>query len=388
MTDKIKITDLDELTAPSDGDWVPVVDISDTTQSADGTTKKVTKAKLKGLNWEGTWAAGTYTRDDAVENDGSAWVCIASSTTEEPSGVATDWDLLASKGDTGSTGATGSTGSQGIQGEKGLNWQGAWSAGTYQIDDAVEHNGSSWVAIAVTTQEPSGAASEWDLLAEKGADGLGSGDMSKATYDPTNINGSAFNRDNHIDGTTYKGYSASEKTKLAGIETAADVTDAGNVGAVNAAATSKATPVDADSFPIVDSEASNVIKRVTGTNLKAFLKTYIDAMTSTFTNKRVNPRTASSTTASSLTPDLSAANIYYRTTQTATLTINAPIGTPVIGETIAIYVDSAGAQTLTINSTYKAFGAAFPAATTAGKTFLMTAQFNGTDWKTTWANAV
>ena len=108
----------------------------------------------------------------------------------------------------------------------------------------------------------------------------------------------------------------------------------------------------------------------------------------TVTSKRIQPRTSSSTTASTLTPDLSSANVYYRTTQTATLTIDAPTGTPVIGETIMIYVDSVGAQTLTINATYKAFGAAFPATTTAGKTFMMSAQWNGTDWKTLWANAV
>lgn len=108
----------------------------------------------------------------------------------------------------------------------------------------------------------------------------------------------------------------------------------------------------------------------------------------TVTSKRIQPRTASSTTSSNLSPDLSTANVYYRTTQTATLTIDAPTGTPVIGETIMIYVDSAGAQTLTINATYKAFGAAFPAATTAGKTFMMSCQYNGTNWKTLWANAV
>lgn len=110
--------------------------------------------------------------------------------------------------------------------------------------------------------------------------------------------------------------------------------------------------------------------------------------TQTVTNKRNQPRTASSTTSSNLSPDLATANVYYRTTQTATLTIDAPTGTPVIGEVIAIYVDSAGAQTLTINATYKAFGSAFPAATTAGKTFMMICQYNGTDWKCTWSNAV
>lgn len=110
--------------------------------------------------------------------------------------------------------------------------------------------------------------------------------------------------------------------------------------------------------------------------------------TATLTNKRIQPRTASSTTAASITPDLSSANVYFRTTQTATLTIDAPIGTPVIGETIVIYVDSVAAQTLTINATYKVFGAAFPATTTAGKTFQLSAMFNGTDWKTLWANLV
>lgn len=87
-----------------------------------------------------------------------------------------------------------------------------------------------------------------------------------------------LDQDDIGDGTTYKQYSATDKTKLAWIETAADVTDAANVWAVNAAASSKATPVDADSFPIVDSEASNVIKRLTFTNLKAFLKTYFDTL--------------------------------------------------------------------------------------------------------------
>jgi len=110
--------------------------------------------------------------------------------------------------------------------------------------------------------------------------------------------------------------------------------------------------------------------------------------TDTITGKRIQPRTASSTTSSNLSPDLSTANVYYRTTQTATLTIGAPTGTPVIGETIMMYIDSAGAQTVNFNATYIPFGAAFPATTTAGKTLMISAQYNGTNWKTLWANAV
>jgi hypothetical protein len=110
--------------------------------------------------------------------------------------------------------------------------------------------------------------------------------------------------------------------------------------------------------------------------------------TSTLTNKRTQPRTSSSTSSSTLTPDLSSANVYFRTTQTTGLTINAPTGTPVIGEVIVIYVDSAGSQTLTMNATYIPFGTAFPATTTAGKTLMLTAQFNGANWKTCWSEAV
>jgi hypothetical protein len=44
------------------------------------------------------------------------------------------------------------------------------------------------------------------------------------------------------------------------------------------AATSKATPVDADELPLVDSAASNVLKKLTWANLKATLKTYFDTL--------------------------------------------------------------------------------------------------------------
>jgi collagen type VII alpha len=77
-------------------------------------------------------------------------------------------------GPTGVTGATGPTGPTGVTGATGptgagVNWLGAWSAGTYQQYDAVEHNGSSYVANTTTTQEP--PDTQWDLLAQEGAVG-------------------------------------------------------------------------------------------------------------------------------------------------------------------------------------------------------------------------
>jgi hypothetical protein len=67
-------------------------------------------------------------------------------------------------------------------------------------------------------------------------------------------------------------------TKLDGIEAAADVTDAGNVGSAIHGATAKTTPVDADTTALIDSAASNVLKKVTWANVKATLKTYFDGI--------------------------------------------------------------------------------------------------------------
>lgn len=66
------------------------------------------------------------------------------------------------------------------------------------------------------------------------------------------------------------------ETKLATIETNADVTDAANVGAVLHGASAKATPVDADTVSLIDSAASNALKKLSWANIKATLKSYFD----------------------------------------------------------------------------------------------------------------
>jgi hypothetical protein len=51
----------------------------------------------------------------------------------------------------------------------------------------------------------------------------GGGDMLASTYDPGAVAANVYNADNHIDGTTNKVYSATEKTKLSGIAAGAEV---------------------------------------------------------------------------------------------------------------------------------------------------------------------
>ena len=80
-----------------------------------------------------------------------------------------------------------------------------------------------------------------------------------------------------LDATTAS-FTTADETKLDGIEALADVTDAGNVGSSIDGATAKTTPVDADTMPLIDSAASNVLKKVTWANIKATLKTYFDTL--------------------------------------------------------------------------------------------------------------
>lgn len=173
-----------------------------------------------------------------------------------------------------------------------------------------------------------------------------------------------------------------QETKLDSVETNADVTDAANVGAVNAAATSKTTPIDADSFPIADSAASNVIKRVTFTNLKAFLKTYIDSMTSTFTNKRITKRVGTTASSSTPTPSADDHDVYTVTALAANATFGAPTGTPTNGQPLILRVkDNGTARTLAYNAIYRAIGVTLPTETVISKTIYLGMIYNSADTK-------
>lgn len=66
--------------------------------------------------------------------------------------------------------------------------------------------------------------------------------------------------------------------KLNGIETAADVTDAANVGPAIHGTTAKTTPADADALPLIDNAAANALKKVTWANIKATLATYFNGL--------------------------------------------------------------------------------------------------------------
>jgi hypothetical protein len=90
--------------------------------------------------------------------------------------------------------------------------------------------------------------------------------------------------------------------------------------------------------------------------------------TETLTNKRINPRTSSTASTATLTPDISAFDQYNLTAQAASLAVAAPTGTPVDGNRLTIRIlDNGTSQSVSWNATYTPTSTALPLATSAGK---------------------
>lgn len=171
---------------------------------------------------KGTYNGATaYTVGDFVDYNGSSYACIENSTGNLPTD--TDyWALLAEKGekgdngdtgeqgiqgekgDKGDKGDTGEQGIQGIQGEQGIQgiqgvagengtdgdsftWLGEYAGGTtYNIGEAVSYNGSSYMCKLSSTGNLPTNTTYWDLMAAKGTDGSGTGDVTGAASSTNN----------------------------------------------------------------------------------------------------------------------------------------------------------------------------------------------------------
>lgn len=148
------------------------------------------------------------------------------------------------------------------------------------------------------------------------------------------------------------------KTKVDGVEEDADVTDAGNVGSSIHGATAKTTPVDADELPLIDSAASNALKKLTWANLKATAKTYFDTLyvaiggalgtpsSGTLTNCTF-PTLNQNTTGSAATLT-TARTVRTNLASTSTASFNGSANiTPGVTGTLAVGNGGTGAATLT-----------------------------------------
>lgn len=120
------------------------------------------------------------------------------------------------------------------------------------------------------------AATTDDVNVFKPTDVTGNGRWIRMSVEMSNhenlsgLLGGATNDHQHL--------TTAQLSKLNGIEAGADVTDAANVGSSIAGTSEKTAMVDADSFGIIDSAASNALKRITLGSLKTLLRTAWDSI--------------------------------------------------------------------------------------------------------------
>jgi hypothetical protein len=106
------------------------------------------------FNWRGAWNNTTaYATNDAVSFGGSSYICLLGNT-GIPTSNTTYWSLLAQSG------------------SQGVVWRGDWSSvAAYNVDDAVQSGGSSYVCLVANTNQVPPNATYWGLMASKGATG-------------------------------------------------------------------------------------------------------------------------------------------------------------------------------------------------------------------------
>lgn len=98
----------------------------------------------------------------------------------------------------------------------------------YSVEWAYITIASKFTDLTDTPESYVGQASKFlavksDLSGIEFVSPSGAGDMLASVYDPTGKNADAFNVDNHVSGSTNKVFTATEKTKLSGIASGAEV---------------------------------------------------------------------------------------------------------------------------------------------------------------------
>lgn len=321
-----------------------------------GETGEIGPAGADGAScvWEGAWVTSTaYQLQDIVTSGGSSYVCVVAHTSGT---FATDlaagkWELACESG-------------------LDITWEGAYSAGTtYTINDAVSYNGSSYICILESTGNVPTNETYWNLMALKGTDGAGSGDVT----------GPASSTDNAI-------ARFHETTGKIIQNSGATIDDSGNVVANNIAsgATVSGSNTGDQTLPTRDSLGLDTddspqfagieLGHATDTTIARSSAGVISvegvvipsiSSTNTLTNKRITPRVGSTT--SSATPTINTDNydMYILTAQAEAITSFTTnlSGTPTDGQKLWISITGTAARAITWGASFEASTIALPTTT-------------------------
>jgi len=281
--------------------------------------------------------------------------------------------IVPEKGDKGDKGDKGADGRQGVDGKNGLNGapgkDGVDGADGVSVTDAkIDFDGSLVITLSTGKELNVGEVVAPDLAEKIKVISTMSTNGAVAILDEGTSITSGVKKINFVGATVTATNSGDDVT----------VNVSAGTGTVTSVAATVPAFLSVSGSPITTSgtlaitlsgTALPVANGGTGATTLAGASIATYSGTETLTNKRINPRVTSAASASSLTPDISASDVYAYTALAAGLTINAPIGTPVDGNKLIFrLLDNGTSRALTWNATYTVIGVTLPTATTISKT--------------------
>lgn len=314
------LPDRDELSTPADGDLYMTTDVSDVTDAATGTDKKITWANIKAALL--TYFNTVYQPLNAVLTNTTASFLTAMETKINFITVTQAVNLDQMETDIAAL-------------ANGMVYKGDWdaSAGTFPGGGTAQIGHLYYVSVAGTVDSVEFAV----------------GDNIVATVD------------NASTGTYASNWSKHDQTD-------AVQSVAGLVGSISASALKTALSlVKADvGLGNVDN-TSNATER---------------AATTTLSNKRITSRIGTVASSATPTPTGDDSDQYNITALAVNATLAAPTGTPANGQKLILRIkDNGTTRTLAYNAIYRAVGVTLPTATTASKTIVLGCIYNSADSK-------
>lgn len=281
--------------------------------------------------------------------------------------------IVPEKGDKGDKGDKGADGRQGVDGKNGLNGapgkDGVDGADGVSVTDAkIDFDGSLIITFSTGKELNVGEVVAPDLAEKIKVISTMSTNGAVAILDEGTSITSGVKKINFVGATVTATNSGDDVTVNVSAGTGTVTSVAATVPAFLSVAGSPVTTSGTLAITL-SGTALPIANGGTGATTLAGASIATYSGTETLTNKRIDPRVTSAASASSLTPDISASDVYAYTALAAGLTINAPTGTPVDGNKLIFrLLDNGTSRALTWNATYTVIGVTLPTATTISKT--------------------